>query len=280
MLLKHATKCGATVIEETEVTKLQFEGDRPVSATWVSHGGVEGQITFDYLVDASGKNGIMSTKYLRNRASNKNLNSIACWGYWEGTGLYEPGTNRENAVWLEALPGQCITRSGCSDADCVMRADESGWCWFIPLHDGSTSVGIVMNQDIRNRKKKEAKSVPGVSSLQTHYLEEVKKVPGLIKLLGEAATLRNAGQPGAVKSTSDFSYSASSYAGDHYRIAGDAGGKSRAYQIGTDDASSQIHTYRSFHRSSLFVRRPPRVHRRLVRSINNLGIYPWFSHGD
>ena len=105
MLLKHAAKCGATVVEETKVTELQFEGDRPVSATWVSRGGVEGQISFDYLVDASGRNGIMSTKYLRNRAFNKSLNNIACWGYWEGTGLYEPGTNRENAVWLEALPG-------------------------------------------------------------------------------------------------------------------------------------------------------------------------------
>ena len=86
-----------------------------------------------------------------------------------------------------------------------------------------------MNQDISNRKKKEVQSVPGVSSLQTHYLEEVKKVPGLIKLVGESATLKNAGQPGAVKSTSDFSYSAPSYAGDHYRIVGDAGGKSLAF---------------------------------------------------
>ena len=110
-----------------------------------------------------------------------------------------------------------------------MRTDESGWCWFIPLHNGTTSVGIVMNQDISNRKKKEVQSVPGVSSLQTHYLEEVKKVPGLIKLVGESATLKNAGQPGAVKSTSDFSYSAPSYAGDHYRIVGDAGGKSLAF---------------------------------------------------
>ena len=51
-----------------------------------------------------------------------------------------------------------------------------------------------------------------------------------MKLL-EKATLRNSGQPGAIKSASDFSYSASSYAGDHYRIAGDAGGKSWGFQI-------------------------------------------------
>ena len=157
-----------------------------------------------------------------------------------------------------------------------MRTDESGWSWFIPLHDGSTSVGIVMNQDISNRKKKEVQSVPGVSSLQAHYLEEVQKVPGLIKLLGEA-TLKNSGQPGAVKSTSDFSYSASSYAGDHYRIVGDAGGKSRAFSEARK-TSPQPNAFHSFHRSVLFVGRPPCIHRRSVCSSNNLGFYPWCSH--
>lgn len=105
LLLKHAAKCGTTVVEETKVTDIQFEGGRPVSATWISRSGVEGQIAFDYLVDASGKNGIMSTNYLRNRRFNNSLNNVACWGYWEGTGTYKPGTTRENAVWLEALPG-------------------------------------------------------------------------------------------------------------------------------------------------------------------------------
>jgi len=203
LLLKHAAKCGVAVFEETKVTELRFEGERPVSATWVSRGGVEGQVAFDYLVDATGKNGIMCTKYLRNRRFNKSLNNIACWGYWQGAGIYNPGTNRENAIWVEAVP------------------DGTGWAWFIPLHDGSTSVGIVLDQDTSNRKKKELKSASGVSSLEAHYVEEVRKVPGLMNLLGEA-TLRNPGQPGAVKSTSDFSYSASAYAGDHFRIVGDA----------------------------------------------------------
>ena len=87
-----------------------------------------------------------------------------------------------------------------------------------------------MDQDTSNRKKGDAQSAPGVSSLQAHYLREVHKVPGLMELL-EKATLRDSGQPGAIKSASDFSYSASSYAGDHYRIAGDAGGKSWVFQM-------------------------------------------------
>lgn len=105
LLLKHAAKCGATVIEETKVTELHFKGECPVSATWVLGGGIEGHITFDYLIDASRRNGIMSTKYLRDRRFNQSLKNIACWGYWKGAGCYKPGTSRENTVWFEALPG-------------------------------------------------------------------------------------------------------------------------------------------------------------------------------
>jgi flavin-dependent dehydrogenase len=109
LLLRHASKCGASVIEETKVTELHFVDEgcgRPVSATWRKTGtGMEGRISFEYLIDASGRNGIMSTKYLKNRRFNQALNNVACWGYWEGTDSYMPGTTRENAVWVEALDG-------------------------------------------------------------------------------------------------------------------------------------------------------------------------------
>ncbi|KAG2136715.1 putative halogenase [Suillus clintonianus] len=207
LLFRHAAKCGATVFDNIRVTELQFQGERPVSANWRNTStGVEGSISFDYLVDASGRNGMMSTKYLKNRHYNKALNNVACWGYWDGTGSYMPGTTRQNAVWVEALE------------------DESGWAWFIPLHDGSTSVGVVMDQESSNRKKKanRATSSGSESNLQTHYKEELNRAPGVLKLIGKG-TLRNDGKPEAVKSASDFSYSASSYAGDHFRVAGDAG---------------------------------------------------------
>jgi hypothetical protein len=49
----------------------------------------------------------MATKYLKNRKFNQALRNIAFWGYWTGAGKYAPGTDRENATWLEALVGQC-----------------------------------------------------------------------------------------------------------------------------------------------------------------------------
>ncbi|KAG1850803.1 putative halogenase [Suillus subalutaceus] len=197
LLFRHASKSGAN-----------FEGERPVSANWRNTStGIEGRISFSYLVDASGRNGIMSTKYLKNRRYNQALNNVACWGYWDGTESYMPGTTRQNAIFVQALE------------------DESGWAWFIPLHDGSTSVGIVMDQESSNRKKKASRAASGGSgsNLLAHYKEELlSRAPGVLKLIGKA-TLRNDGTPEAVKSASDFSYSASSYAGDHFRLAGDSG---------------------------------------------------------
>ncbi|TFK22827.1 FAD/NAD(P)-binding domain-containing protein [Coprinopsis marcescibilis] len=112
MLLRHAAESGATVLEEHKVIEIKFEADgtdgqsRPSSAVYSQASGKQGEIFFDYLVDASGRNGIMSTKYLRNRRMNSSLKNVACWGYWEGGyEMYMPGTRRENAPWFEALTG-------------------------------------------------------------------------------------------------------------------------------------------------------------------------------
>lgn len=107
ILLNHAASCGATVVQETKVAEIIFEGARPVAANWKAQNGcgAEGQIKFDYLVDASGRNGLMSVKYLKNRQFSQSLKNVAVWGYWTGAGAYMPGTTRDNAVWIEALEG-------------------------------------------------------------------------------------------------------------------------------------------------------------------------------
>ncbi|KAJ7488299.1 putative halogenase [Mycena latifolia] len=199
ILLRNASENGVRVCEGVSVSAINFstENDKqPVSAEWKSDTGSTGEVKFKWLVDASGRNGIMSTKYLKNRKFNTSLRSVACWGYWTGAGMYAPGTSRENAPWFEAL------------------TDESGWAWFIPLHGGRVSVGFVLKEDLARAKKAE---VSGPDVNMTHYFNQFKFVPGLKRLLGDAKFL------GEVKSAGDYSYSATQYAGPNYRIAGDAG---------------------------------------------------------
>ena len=82
-----------------------------------------------------------------------------------------------------------------------------------------------MDQDISTNKKRSGRDSAGARGygLQDHYLEELRRAPGVMRLIGEGR-LREKDKPGCVKAASDFSYAASSYAGPRYRIAGDAGG--------------------------------------------------------
>ena len=91
------------------------------------------------------------------------------------------------------------------------------------MHNGVVSVGVVMDKDIASEKRKRYDTGDHSEKFQRLYLDELKRAPGLIKLLGEGQLRTKEGEP-PVKTTSDFSYAAREYAGDHYRIAGDAGG--------------------------------------------------------
>ncbi|KAI0769406.1 FAD/NAD-P-binding domain-containing protein [Trametes elegans] len=278
LLLQHAAECGAQVYEQTRVTDITFDETpppspvrsrvdspllrpcqdelqsrpsprrrtsavefavdggnnaeklgRPQSATYETAFGGKGEITFDYLVDASGRAGILSTKYLKNRKFNATLKNVAVWGYWKNTGMYGKGTDRENAPFFEAL------------------SDESGWAWFIPLHKGLTSVGVVMDQKqlgIRSRASSSASASPSLgsgrrgslsartsSTLAERYLSFLQLAPGVLDLIGDGELVslktdedEDEDSEGPVaRSASDYSYSASEYAGPGWRLVGDAG---------------------------------------------------------
>lgn len=105
----------------------------------------------------------------------------------------------------------------------MQSIDESGWAWYIPLHNGTVSVGVVMNQTLSNKKKAEGRVGRDDYSLRQHYLDQLEFLPGVKNLL-EFATLRDDGYTPVVQSASDYSYSATNYAGNHYRLVGDASG--------------------------------------------------------
>ncbi|KAF8829405.1 hypothetical protein HHX47_DHR3000952 [Lentinula edodes] len=261
LLLNHARECGAKVYEETKVTNIAFDPidpEKPVSVSWTrtctaqspnaSQNGttkaVHGSTTFTHLIDASGRAGLLSTRYLKNRHFNASLKNIAVWGYWHNrsdeepdnehdkedhkprVGMYGKGTSREGAPWFEAL------------------TDESGWAWFIPLHNDKTSVGIVMNQEQYNKSRPSSSDAQCECSLVGRYLANLRLAPGVARLLCGKDVVHNGSdseheiqipieeeilhqqaklEPGSVRSASDFSYSAPSYAGNGFRIVGDAG---------------------------------------------------------
>lgn len=211
LMFKHAGKSGASIFDGVKVNSLDFEScdiknssidpaardpGRPVAAHWSRKDGSSGTIKFDYLVDATGRLGIMSTKYLKTRKYNQGLKNMAKWGYWKNVGKYGVGTSREGSPYFEALQ------------------DASGWCWFIPLHNGTTSVGVVQNQAMAATRRKEMGS-PTDSEFYRNSLKLAPRIHSMITDEGELTT--------DIKSASDWSYSASSYASPYVRVVGDAG---------------------------------------------------------
>lgn len=209
LMFQHAEKSGAKTFDEVRVSSLEFTDSdislpdpatanpgKPTAALWSRKAdGSSGTIKFDYLVDASGRFGLMSTKYLKNRKFNQGLKNIANWSYWKNAGVYAEGTHREGQPFFEAL------------------SDASGWCWLIPLHNGTSSVGIVQNQDMATTKKKEM----GSPSHEEFYKASLKFAPRIEAILSKAELTA------PVKQASDWSYSASCYAAPKIRIVGDAG---------------------------------------------------------
>ncbi|KAL4071244.1 hypothetical protein V8B97DRAFT_2023829 [Scleroderma yunnanense] len=187
LLLDHARQSGVDVYEQIRVNSIQFshvDTARLEAAVWTStsSSGETGIISFNFLVDATGRAGLMSTKYLHNRIHNEALKNIAIW-------------------------------------------DEPGWAWCIPLHDGTTSVGVVVNQKSYNEK---GKLQPNLST-ESRYREYISLAPVLHDLLVEGDLVAKpsiSGPSGSldplVRSASDFSYSAESYAGPSFRIIGDS----------------------------------------------------------
>lgn len=193
ILLDHSKDVGAKVFEETRVQGIEFDGDRPIALTWAGNDGAEGRLEFEYLVDASGLSGVMATRYLKDRVYQDNFANVAVGRYFRG---YRPFKEQEpGAFFMESL------------------ANSSGWTWFIPLHNGTVSVGIVVHRDEFAKMKQEHGG-----DLEKIFDAGLKLCPDICRLLAEAQV---EGEPHVWQ---DYSYVANTFAGPNYRLAGDAAG--------------------------------------------------------
>ncbi|MBV9229757.1 MAG: tryptophan 7-halogenase, partial [Chloroflexi bacterium] len=190
LLLEHAKSQGVKVFEGTEVRNLSFAGDRPRNATWsrVADGGDSGEISFDYLVDASGRAGLIATHYLKNRRYHNAFQNVAIWGYWTGTRR------------MSFAPDGAIANGSIPD----------GWLWAIPLHDGTMSVGLVLHKTTFEEKRQQ------FDSLEQLYLEAIDSCPLIADLVKPGKLVSN------LKTEQDYSYFAGKLTGPGYFLVGDA----------------------------------------------------------
>jgi len=190
LLLRQAAANGAIVREGVKVTEIVFDGDRPVAANWAATAdrATTGEIGFDFLVDASGRGGIMATKYLHNRRYLEAFRNIAVWSYWRDVTPLDRGPR--GAIAVCSVP--------------------YGWFWAIPLHDGTHSIGLVAKRSIFNEERERLGGIDAV------YQDALRQAPRIAAMVEDARRITD------LKVEQDYSYSAANFTGPGYMLVGDA----------------------------------------------------------
>lgn len=188
ILLRHAEANGVRVRTGVRARSVGFDGGRPTSVVCRPTGGADFVVDdFDFLVDATGRHGLLSARQFGDRRPLANLRNVAVWGYWSGA---------------RVLPD---TPTGGID---IISSDE-GWYWVIPLAGGRTSIGYVTTKDAFARQR-------GDASPDEYYLGLLAASP----TVGELVT--GAEQVGPVRTETDYSYIADRFCGPGFAIVGDA----------------------------------------------------------
>lgn len=190
LMLRNAAEQGVDVHEGTRVLDVLFDGTRATGVRIADEHGVERTISADVIVDASGQSSMIMSR-LGLRDWDPVLKKAAIWTYWKGA---ERGTGRDAGATLVLQLG-----------------DKQGWFWYIPLHDGTVSVGVVAGYDylFKDRPTKDPEAI---------YFEEVARCPGLGPRIAKAERF------GPIRVAKEYSYRSKEVAGDGWVLVGDAFG--------------------------------------------------------
>ncbi|HEX6722153.1 MAG TPA: NAD(P)/FAD-dependent oxidoreductase [Burkholderiaceae bacterium] len=184
ILFRHAATCGAQTIEGCRVTKVDYDADG-VSAQAVMKDGTPQRWRARYLVDASGRDTLLAA---RNGWKQKNEahGSAAIFGHFHGARRLEGKLEGNISIfWFE-----------------------HGWFWFIPLSDGSTSVGAVCwPYYLKSRAK----------PLREFFDDTIALAPELKQRLSDATLIDD-----MVYATGNYSYASAQACGERHALIGDA----------------------------------------------------------
>jgi flavin-dependent dehydrogenase len=187
MLLSNCAAKGARVYEGARVTSVDF-GDLAKRVDTVVHvqleDGSRQEWRTRFLVDASGRDTFLADRFAIKRRNRKHA-SAAIFGHFKNA-RRNPGSAEGNItiVWFE-----------------------HGWFWFIPLKDGTTSVGAVCWPAYLKSRKTDP---------TTFLMQTIAMAPEI------ADRLKGAELTAPVTATGNYSYTAERMTGPGYLMVGDA----------------------------------------------------------
>lgn len=186
VLLKNAATKGAAIVEGCRVTAVEFPPTGGVLVDATQDDGTSCTWRARFLVDASGRDAFVAGKMSIKRR-NRRHQSAAIFGHFS------------DAV---RLPGRAA-------GNISIFWFERGWFWFIPLSDGTTSVGVVCHPDyLRTRDV----------DVTEFFMQQIALCPALARRLQRAALTAPA------TGTGNYSYDCERLYGERYILIGDAAG--------------------------------------------------------
>ncbi len=184
ILFNHARAGGARTVEGCRVRQVAFDADGvDVSATLDD--GATRRWRARFVVDASGRDTFLAGKLGLKRKNSKH-NSAAIFGHYRGARRLEGRLEGNISIfWFQ-----------------------HGWFWFIPLADGTTSIGAVCwPHYLKSRDK----------PLREFFEDTVALCPPLAERLRGAELI-----DGTVYATGNYSYESTRSHGERYLLLGDA----------------------------------------------------------
>jgi flavin-dependent dehydrogenase len=181
VLLDHAAESGAEVHEGTGVKSVDFANEH-VNLTIAN----EKNIRARYVVDASGRNSVLGTKF-NIKKTYEHLKKLSMFAHYDG-------------VWRPEGIDATLT---------VLIRGIDRWFWIIPLTPERTSVGVVLDSETFRSSKQTPED----------FLEQA-----LIEQPVIMQRMREARRVSGVHVAADFSYRSTQLYGDRWLLAGDAAG--------------------------------------------------------
>ena len=184
LLFRNAARQGALAVEGARVRQVDFD-DHGASVQATLDDGTKRAWRARFVVDASGRDTFLATRF-KSKQKNPDHNSTALFGHFR------------NARRLE----------GKREGNISICWFEHGWFWFIPLADGTTSVGAVCWAYYLKARDK---------PLKDYFYDTIAMCPELHDRLKEATLVDD-----AVHATGNFAYASTHATGERYLLVGDA----------------------------------------------------------
>ena len=185
LCLENAAKAGATILTDTRVKSVVFEGNRAIGLSVQEADEPEHILSSKVVIDASGRASVIGHQ-LNLRTSVPGLRKATAWGYYKGGKRYEGRDAGETTIFT--------------------RADGS-WFWYIPLPADIVSVGLVGDPDSVLRHG------PGYEAILDTEIANTPQV---------AERLETATRVGPARGYSEMSYVNRQMAGDGWLMIGDS----------------------------------------------------------